>query len=447
MKAEDFRGYEKSFRSELKDLAHEEAAKGHFVQLDGVAGKEVKAVEFQHHGKHVRYEIFELMDAKSNRPYQNSLIHTEVEAALDEATPAPPSDNIYQYIMVKTHMELVAKEDELQAQHDQEKTKKPKQVSKLDWWKNVQFEAGRYLWENMDRWSAMELEREANLNDTDFQMSLLKLEEEWISNKHADHTDRRYQKQRDLKASKESGMLRRIPPNAIYWAVDPNGETLCFHYPMALQDAYGVEVVKNIYDDIKFFLSLHPPNLPDPLRHFDHERILMAHPEFAKENGGSSGVVHYDCWHERGKEFADAPLLLKTSDSRPAAATTEVFLNQLLRNACAHITRVVALLFGIASPEMRDEYRRVVESIASYRRMDTIEEELWTLRAILNILMTESHQDTSDWVNGLVWHAPLGDNLKGMSSSTNSYKIPADIAQAVTCVLDSLAYISRRHRV
>ena len=156
-------------------------------------------------------------------------------------------------------------------------------------------------------------------------------------------------------------------------------------------DAYGAEVVEKIYHNITFLLSLHPPNLPDPQHHFDHERILKAHPELAKENGGSSGVVHYGCWHERGKGFAEAPLLLKTSDSRPASATTEVFLDHLLRNAFAHVTRVVALLFGIASPEMRDEYRRVVENVAHYRCMDTIEEELWTLRAILNNVMTESH--------------------------------------------------------
>lgn len=51
-------------------------------------------------------------------------------------------------------------------------------------------------------------------------------------------------------------------------------------------------------------------------------------------------------------------------------------MKQLLRNDCDHITRVIALLFGIASPEMRNEYRLVVENIADYRRMDTIEEEL-----------------------------------------------------------------------
>ena len=415
MEAKDFRSYEETFRSELKDLAKRELANGHFVPLTGVASKEVKAVEFQHRGKQVRYEVFEVMDAKSNKPYQNILIYTEVESALDKATHAQPSDELYQYTMVATHRRLLAEEEELQSLHKQGKGKKPKQLSKLDWWKNVHLEACRYLWDDLDNWSDLEVEREAKMNEIDIREALGKLEEEWTKNKHADHTDRRYQKQRDLKASEDNGILRRIPPDTIYWGVDANGETLCFHHPTALVDAYGVEIVKKIYDDIKFFLSLHPPNLPDPQRHFDHERILKAHPEFAKENGGSSGVVHYGCWHERGKEFAGAPLLLKTSDSRPSAATTEVFLNQLLRNACAHITRVVALLFCIASAGMRDEYRRVVKNVAYYRRMDTIEEELWTLRAILNNVMTESHQDTNDWINGLVWNAPLGDNLKGTS--------------------------------
>lgn len=299
-------------------------------------------------------------------------------------------------------------------------------------------------------WPALEVEREAKIDDIDIKQALSTLRKEWINNKHADHTDCRYQKRRDLKASEDNGVLRKIPLNAIYWAVDSRGETLCFHYPTALVDAYGAEVVEKIYDDIKFFLSLHPPNLPDPQRHFDHERILKAHPEFAKENGGSSGVVHYGCWHERGKEFAEAPLLLKTSDSRPASATTEVLLNQLLRNACAHVTRVVALLFGIASPEMRDEYRRVVENAANYRRMDTIDEELWTLRAILNNVMTESHQDTNDWINGLVWNAPLGHNLKGTYSSAklcNCTKAANIILQAGTCASGSLAYVSHRRRV
>lgn len=67
---------------------------------------------------------------------------------------------------------------------------------------------------------------------------------------------------------------------------------------------------------------------------------------------------------------------------------------------------------------MRNEYRLVVENIADYRRMDTIEEELWTLRAVLNNVMTESHQDSNDWIDGLVWNAPLGDNLKGKCLQT-----------------------------
>lgn len=417
LEGKDFRKYEETFRSELKDLAERAVANGDFVLLTGAAGKEVKAVEFQHRGKLFRYEMFAKMDAKSNKPCQNSLIYTEVESALDRATHAPPSNDIYQYVMATTHMRLLAEDEELQALYKQGKGKKPKQLSKLDWWKNVHMESGRYLWDNVEQWPALKVEREAMIDDVDIKQTLGTLEKEWINNKHADHTDRRYQKRRDLEASEDNGILRRIPPNAIYWAVDRNGETLCFHHPSALVDAYGAEVVDKIYDDIRFFLSLHPPNLPDPQRHFDHERILKAHPEFAKENGGSSGVVHYGCWHERGKEFAEAPLLLKTSDSRPAAATTEVFLNQLLCNACAHVTRVVALLFGIASPEMRDEYRRVVENIARYRRVDTIEEEVWTLRAILANVMTESHQDTNDWINGLVWNAPLGNNLKGSSPS------------------------------
>lgn len=449
LEAKDFREYEETLRCELKNLAKGELANNKFVQLTGAAGKEVKAVDFQHRGKQVRYEIFEAMDAKSNKPYEHSLICTEVESALDIATRAPPSENLYQYTMVMTHRKFLAEEEELQELHKQGKGKKLKQLSKLEWWKNVHLEAGRYLWENMDNWSALEIEREANINDIDIKEALEKLEEEWINNKHADHTDHRYQKQRDLKASEHNGILRRTSRITIYWAVDPNGETLCFHHPTALVDAFGAEVVDKIYDDIKFFLSLHPPNLPDPQRHFDHERILKAHPEFAKKNGGSSGVVHYGCWHERGKEFAEAPLLLKTSDSRPAAATTEVFLNQLLRNACAHVTRVVALLFGIASPEMRDEYRLVVENVADYRRMDTVEEELWTLRAILNNVMTESHQDTNDWINGLVWNAPLGDNLKGTSSGAKPCTLPklVNTLQAGTCASGSLAYVSHRRRV
>ena len=79
-------------------------------------------------------------------------------------------------------------------------------------------------------------------------------------------------------------------------------------------------------------------------------------------------MVHYGCWHEREKGFAVALLLLKTSDCRSPAATTEVFLNQLLRKAYTYITRVVGLLFGITGLEMRDEYRRVIDNIADYRR-------------------------------------------------------------------------------
>ena len=231
MEAKDFRKHEDTFRSELKDLAEKELANGDLVQLTGTAGKEVKAVDFQHRGKHVRYEIFEAMDAKSNRPYQDSLIYTEVESALDKATHAPPSDDLYQYVMAKTHMRLLAEDEELQESHRQGKGKKPKQLSKLDWWKNVNLEAGRYLWDNVEKWPAMEVEREAKIDDIDIRQALRTLDGERMNNKHADHTDSRYQKRRDLKTGEDNGILRRIPRNTIYWAVDSCGETLCSTTP------------------------------------------------------------------------------------------------------------------------------------------------------------------------------------------------------------------------
>ena len=81
LEAKDFQKYEDTFSSELKDPDEKELANGDSIQLVGAAGKEVKGVDFQYRGKHVCYEVFEAMDAKRNKPYQNSLIYTEVEFA------------------------------------------------------------------------------------------------------------------------------------------------------------------------------------------------------------------------------------------------------------------------------------------------------------------------------------------------------------------------------
>ena len=128
----------------------------------------------------------------------------------------------------------------------------------------------------------------------------------------------------------------------------------------------------------------------------NHERILEAQ-ESAKEDDESleQGCRSSGCSTllKKGLAFADALLLLKTSEVKLSLLprTDISFLNQLLRDACAYTTLVVVLLFGIANPEIRDEFRRVVENIADHSRVGMIvEEKQWYLRAMPNNRMART---------------------------------------------------------
>ena len=80
-------------------------------------------------------------------------------------------------------------------------------------------------------------------------------------------------------------ILRRAPEGALYWAVDKNGVTICFHYPEGLQAAYGPEVVLRFYVDIDTYLSVEPPRLPDGVHHPKHDKLLESNP-FDGARGG-----------------------------------------------------------------------------------------------------------------------------------------------------------------
>ena len=73
------------------------------------------------------------------------------------------------------------------------------------------------------------------------------LQTNWIKQSAVDRTDRYYQDLRDTIARKE--ILRHAPEGTLYWTVDKNGVTICFHYPEGLQAAYGPEAVLRFYVD------------------------------------------------------------------------------------------------------------------------------------------------------------------------------------------------------
>lgn len=105
-----------------------------------------------------------------------------------------------------------------------------------------------------------------------------------------------------------------------------------------------------------------------------------------------------------------------------STATIEILLEDLLEGTLAHITRAISVMFGIVDPKLREEYKWTAQNIRHIRRVDTIEDEIFHLRAILCNVMTHSHMDTKDWKNGLVWTTPFGPFEGKIPQSLLCYK-------------------------
>ena len=228
----------------------------------------------------------------------------------------------------------------------------------------------------------------------------------WFKQPSSNQTDHIYKNIRDSIASND--FLRRIPEHAFYRAADKNGVTIFFHYPNGLQAAYGEAAVKRFYQDIETYLLVEPPMPPGKPCHSSRDQMLNPYPESNIDNGDRSGTIHVGCRHGAADQHAENPLLLKTSQSLPYTATQDAMLGDLQYGTLGHITRAINIWFGVVNHNLRGEYAWIVQNIPSTRRMDTTNDETFTLLAILCDTVTESKRDASGWIAGSTWTTPLG---------------------------------------
>ena len=88
-------------------------------------------------------------------------------------------------------------------------------------------------------------------------------------------------------------------------------------------------------------------------------------------------------------------------------------LRQGLIQSFGNMTRAIDFLFRIIDNPMREQYRMTWKKLQPATRIATIDNELFTLRAILVNVLTEVHTDCNDWKNEWAWIGVVGDFTNG----------------------------------
>lgn len=255
--ASGIKAYEDITRTEILALAKERISNRHFVSLRGAAGKEVTVVDFHHQGRQFRFEVFNLVDVTRRNPYELSRIPAEVEGNIDQLVQPKPPKEIVRYCMAQGYFNATAAKRKFA-------------------WPELHTKVLRMLSRAMERWSALDLERWQQLQNPAIVAAMNELEANWRQRSSCDEKDRFYQRRRDTVATTHSGIMPDVPKASVYWAVDKNWKSLCFHYSRGLQAAYGQPIVNRFIHDVDLYFSVEPPQLPDEQRHPFHEDLLAA---------------------------------------------------------------------------------------------------------------------------------------------------------------------------
>lgn len=327
---------------------------------------EYTSKSFDWNGITVEVDVFHQMDTLLENPFEYSNIGGSTKEDIQNASPRPPSKDIVEYSVAKARIQLGPND----------------KTSSTEIRNNVL----RELWRDPSSWPELQKDCRAKREDPEIKASMKAFARSYRSR------DPFLQAQRDKAAAEVPGLLRRLPEDAIYIAVDKHGAVLLFLFPRGLTFTYDEETTQKIFDDLATYARYEPPPKPDVKRHPLDEDWVKERPEFTAEQGGYRGVYHWGCHHELGHETITH--VIKTIDTRREHRETARLRDELMRGACGLLTRAIYFWFGVLDPDLRAKCRAVVEHTPACVR--TTDKECFTMRAALFNVKTESHRDTRD---------------------------------------------------
>ena len=225
-----------------------------------------------------------------------------------------------------------------------------------------------------------------------------------------------------LLESVESGFYDLIPEDHIYIAQDCEDRIILVVFPKGLEFVYGCEGGRRYADilvgNIQRYAESQPPPFVLDSRHAHHKWWLSQEGnEHFQPPKGRCGVYHWGTWLEQG-QTQRGPIWSKDyraggTQSGVSDGAYAVRLRQGLIQSFGNMTRAIDFLFRIVDNPMREQYRMTWKKLQPATRIATIDDELFTLRAILVNVLTEVHTDCNDWKNGWAWIGIVGDFTNG----------------------------------
>lgn len=203
-------------------------------------------------------------------------------------------------------------------------------------------------------------------------------------------------------AAGNPNLLRDMPEDKIYIAVDRKEMVIGFLIPGAIQDAFGPGTIERMETDTHHLYSnIRKPSKKSNKRNQSEVRIPGIDPE-------TMGTEHYGHWHAVGR--SDLPIV-ELSDTLECGATIRQAILTFLENTGGTMTRLLDFWFGVWDRELRDKYWEVYEKSPKFARLPKTNPgrpEPYKLRVVVCNRPTDEHDDDKDWVGGLTGLVHVG---------------------------------------
>ncbi len=223
---------------------------------------------------------------------------------------------------------------------------------------------------------------------------------------------------RDEIAANDDTILERVDEDIVL-DVDMNDQIIVVSVSKMFQMLFPDETVSDVAEAFRLW-SYHQ-GLPNPEhdgRHALQRKFLRDHPEFdvtkaADFHHACSCIEHYGCHCTTGDPHGDKRGVLMTMGSllnrHRFPYKISPLYNAIRDGAFVVVTDVAKFGFRALFPKLYGEYIEVQQNTDKDVRMDTREEEPFTLRAFLTGVTTGDHIDSSDWHQGIAALVSFGE--------------------------------------
>ena len=353
-------------------------------------------------------------DLKVKGSFKQGPLNKEVQAMIDEKVDPRPTDDMVIWTM-----------SEIRAEYDRKSNKEQREMAlgrKGSMWSTILQMARKKLWtEKAQRQAlveAMKSGRPANVPQKTFDEAREKVDA-WKRN-GSNKEDKCHQLDRDTVAAADEEIL---PPmneadNGVFVVMDAFSEFLVVAIDQGLQQLYGQGVVDNLIKSFDVFGALtEEASLKDGHRHSMDDEWVREHPNYGRtketplddESLKWHGVWHYGAHFAIGQSGLEEPkpmkdMLWKDEDTKIQLVDWQ---EKLFRGPFSVQTNAVRQYFRWTDSETCskcEDFNRVITP-----RLNTVQHELFSIRAVLYNTPSENHIDRFDMEHGYAWLTSVGN--------------------------------------